>query len=164
MWHSTGMMEQSIHIYDNACSVVRFMQSAQDPATKRWADEVFGNVLFLVDRFHSSKHKDALCSEPVNEADRTRRRSTHPGHPKMLDEDGRPLFNTSRAESDNVWRGGFHSMVRAMATTQFEFFFDVIFSFHNEILVDQLERDGKAPAFEWYAWMGEPQIEGTRWF
>jgi hypothetical protein len=135
-------------VYDNACQVVQLIQSTTDPVKKQQYSLWFGRSAIIVDRFHYSSHKNSsgqglqrICADYCDPNKLEEMRST----------DGRPLFNTSRNESANVWLGGFHSMVRGMTEINYHFFIDLMLLLKNDITAKELAKGGHQPTFGWYA-------------
>jgi hypothetical protein len=122
-----GGRKPNIILFDNNCSVGKHIRG-KNP----WFDDVG----LPVDVFHfKCKHSknDTYCQENCNPAD----------FPELVGEGGKGwYFNTSIAEQNNVWLGGFHSMCRKMTAVKFDFFLDEMIVMRNRKTLARLQRRG----------------------
>ena len=56
-----------------------------------------------------------------------------------VDDDGNWFFNTSIAEQNNVWLGGYRAIIREMSAVKYDFFLDQVIKVKNEITKERLE-------------------------
>ena len=56
-----------------------------------------------------------------------------------VDDDGNWFFNTSIAEQNNVWLGGYRAIIREMSAVKYDFFLDQVIKDKNEITKERLE-------------------------
>lgn len=105
--------------YDNNCEMQAMLHAAND--------DYFCNCALPVNVFHfktKHKEKDAFCGMHCNPYMWC----------KLVDENGRWLFNLSVAEQINAWFGGFQAIVRDMHVEQYNFFLDKMIHCQNECL------------------------------
>lgn len=91
-----------------------------------------------MDVFHfKSKHSvnDHFCQEHCNPS----------AYDELLDDEGNWVFNTSIAEQNNVWVGGYDSICREMMVDRYNFFLDEMFMRKNRLTLAKLTSDGYAP-------------------
>lgn len=108
--------------YDNGCRLHRYL-AKHDPS-------LLTKITLPVDVFHwTVKHKknDAECSLFCNPMQ----------FPELRTEDGW-YFNSSIAEQNNVWLGAYHSIVREMSFTKYNFFLDELILRKNRLTLASL--------------------------
>ncbi|KAJ7688745.1 hypothetical protein B0H17DRAFT_938044, partial [Mycena rosella] len=120
-----------IVFYDNNCTLYKHLVRIDDPLVE--------TVGFPVDVFHwECKHKkDGVeCSFHCNPL----------LFPELIGAEGTGwYFNSSIAEQTNVWLGGYHSILREMGVTKFNFFLDEMIMRKNRLTVAKLEKSGCNP-------------------
>ncbi|KAF7316637.1 hypothetical protein HMN09_00396300 [Mycena chlorophos] len=68
--------------------------------------------------------------------------------PELMNEDRTKWwFNTSIAEQNNVWLGGYHSMCREMGAVKYNFFLNEMVRLHNKETLAKLEAAGANPRY-----------------
>lgn len=104
-------------------------------------DPDFANIGLPVDVFHyGTKHAktDDFCRENCNLA----------LFPELMNDEGDGwFFNTSIAEQNNVWLGGYHAILQEMTAERFDFFLDEMIRLKNIKVMRRLEDRGYAPGF-----------------
>jgi hypothetical protein len=114
-------------LFDNNCSVAKHVRGKVP-----WFDDVG----LAVDVFHyKCKHSknDDYCKDNCNPAD----------FPELVGEGGKGWwFNTSIAEQNNVWLGGFQSICREMTAVRFDFFLDEMILMRNRSTLARLRQRG----------------------
>ncbi|THU81897.1 hypothetical protein K435DRAFT_692663 [Dendrothele bispora CBS 962.96] len=122
-FHSHGFLPE-VMFYDNNCRLYRYL-------AKRFPD--FKDMLALpVDVFHwKTKHKksDDICSYECSPYSFPELRGP---------EDGSWAFNSSIAEQNNVWLGGYHSILREMSAVKYDFFLNEIIRLKNQLTLSKL--------------------------
>ncbi|KAF9061180.1 hypothetical protein BDP27DRAFT_1338495 [Rhodocollybia butyracea] len=110
--------------YDNGCRLYRSFRARNDP--------LFDKLALPVDVFHwKSKHKktDIECSYHC---------SPYSFPELRVDATGSWYFNSSVAEQNNVWLGGYHSMLREMGEVRYNFFLDEMILRRNRLTFAKL--------------------------
>ncbi|KAJ6525243.1 hypothetical protein DFH09DRAFT_936833 [Mycena vulgaris] len=130
VFRTEGSMPDIV-FYDNNCTLYKHLSRIKDPLIE--------TVGFPVDVFHwQCKHKKegVECAYHCNPL----------RFPKLIGADGKGwYFNSSIAEQTNVWLGGYHSILREMGTTKFNYFLDEMIMRKNRLTVAKLETDGCCP-------------------
>ncbi|KAF7311236.1 hypothetical protein MKEN_01025200 [Mycena kentingensis (nom. inval.)] len=112
-------------VYDSNCDASQQVQA--HPEQWVW----FQDVGMSVDVFHFlTKHSETHfhCQEFCNPK----------SFPELVNEDGTWFFNSSVAEQNNSWLGGFQSIVRQMTAVKYDFFLNEMIRLHNEKLLAEL--------------------------
>ena len=121
-------------IFNNNCNFSKHVRGSEGPP-KRPPDHAFDNTGLAVDVFHfNCKHSkaDQYCRDNCD-SDK---------FPELRGEGGkRWWFNTSIAEQNNSWLGGFLSMCQEMLEERYDFFLDEMILMHNERLLEKLKAD-----------------------
>ncbi|KAJ7052460.1 hypothetical protein C8F01DRAFT_1090459 [Mycena amicta] len=119
-------------VYDTNCDAKQQVNAHIETTWKWWKD-----VKMTVDVFHFL-HKHSVdhdfCQKHCNPAD----------FPELMI-DGKWFFNTSVAEQNNVWLGGYHSMCHEMAAVKYNFFLDEMIRLRNMQVVAKLADTGANP-------------------
>ncbi|KAI5833692.1 hypothetical protein K523DRAFT_218645, partial [Schizophyllum commune Tattone D] len=121
----------SVIFYDKNCQVLEHLRAQ--------GSTYFDLTGLPVDVFHySHKHSedDTFCRDHCNPAN----------FPGLLVA-GKWRFNSSKAEQNNVWYGGFQAITNEMSAYRYNFYMDEMVALYNEHIVDILERQGAEPMF-----------------
>jgi hypothetical protein len=115
----------NIVFYDNNCRLYKHLVHQ--------GNLLYKTVGFPVDVFHwKCKHSktEIECSYHCN---------PH-CFPELIGEDGRGwYFNSSIAEQNNVWLGGFHSILREMTADHYDYFLDEMVLRKNRLTKEKLK-------------------------
>ncbi|KAF7314617.1 hypothetical protein MKEN_00935400 [Mycena kentingensis (nom. inval.)] len=120
-----GAVKPEHFIYDSNCDALQ--QVHAHPEQWEW----FQDIGMSVDVFHFlTKHAETHfhCQEFCNPK----------SFSELLKADGSWFFNSSVAEQNNSWLGGFQSVVRQMTAVKYDFFLNEMVRLHNEILLAEL--------------------------
>ena len=121
-------------VYDYNCGQGRYLKDR--PGKERWKD-----VGLPIDVFHfTSKHSktDDFCLESCNPY----------RYPEMRTEDDQKwFFNTSVAEQNNMWIGGFNAVLRGMTQEKYGFVLSEVVTVKNEKTLRRLKETGQNPGF-----------------
>jgi hypothetical protein len=104
-----------------------------------WDDPFFDDIGLSVDVFHfKCKHSEAdgFCQENCNPA----------LFPELQTEDGW-FFNSSIAEQNNVWFGGYNAICQEMLADNYVFFLDQMIKQKNIMTRAKLEKQGHGPSY-----------------
>ncbi|KAF7305379.1 hypothetical protein HMN09_00790100 [Mycena chlorophos] len=131
-----GARKPDIFVYDTNCNAKQQVEAHKNTHW-RW----FQDVGLPVDVFHFL-HKHGVghtfCQEWCNPAK----------FPELMNEDRTKWwFNTSIAEQNNVWLGGYHSMCREMGAVKYNFFLNEMVRLHNKETLAKLEAAGANPRY-----------------
>ncbi|KDR76386.1 hypothetical protein GALMADRAFT_67947, partial [Galerina marginata CBS 339.88] len=122
-----------ICIYDLGCQAYEHLVKNKN--------ELYKTVGFPVDVFHwtcKHKQKSEACSYHCNPSK----------FEELLGQDSKTwFFNSSVAEQTNVWLGGYHSILREMRVTKYNFFLDEMILRKNRIIKAALEKKGLDPHY-----------------
>ncbi|KAF7300735.1 hypothetical protein MKEN_01298300 [Mycena kentingensis (nom. inval.)] len=121
-----GSVKPEHFIYDSNCDASQ--QVKAHPEQWEW----FADVGMSVDVFHFlTKHAEDHfhCQEFCNPS----------SFPELLADDKSWFFNSSIAEQNNAWLGGFQSIVRQMTAVKYDFFLNAMVHLHNEVLLAELK-------------------------
>ena len=121
--------------YDNNCGLYKWCA-----AREQQGEALHLDIGLPVDVFHwtcKHKHSDVACSDWCNPYN----------YPQLWDQEtGEWWFNSSIAEQNNVWIGGYRSILRGMSATHYNFLLDELIMNCNEMRREQLMLEGYAPA------------------
>ena len=128
-----------LFVYDNNCGMKRYLESVANKESELsvW----FRSIGLPVDPFHfKSKHKetDEYCRDYCD-PDKFSELTVN------TDTGKRYYFNTAVAEQTNSWLGRYHSIVREMRASRFNFFLDEMIVRRNRGIIAELERTGAQP-------------------
>ncbi|KAF7307966.1 hypothetical protein MKEN_01158100 [Mycena kentingensis (nom. inval.)] len=127
-----GAVKPEHFIYDSNCDASQQVQAHPE----QW--EWFADMGMSVDVFHFlTKHSETHyhCQQFCNPA----------SFRELLLEDGASwYFNSSIAEQNNAWLGGFQSIVRQMTAVKYDFFLNEMVRLHNEALLAELKEKANA--------------------
>nr|GAT45899.1 predicted protein [Mycena chlorophos] len=119
-------------IYDSNCDAKRQVDAHIDGKWVWWK-----GVKMTVDVFHFL-HKHGVdheyCQKYCNPVQ----------YPELMD-GNKWWFNTSIAEQNNVWLGGYHSMCREMTAVRYNFFLNEMVRLRNILVIAKLADSGKNP-------------------
>ncbi|KAE9382721.1 hypothetical protein BT96DRAFT_786595, partial [Gymnopus androsaceus JB14] len=113
--------------YDNNCRLYRYLNAHDDPIKEE--------LCLPVDPFHwKCKHKktDIECAVHCNPCRFPELRED------TEDQNGKWVFNSSVAEQNNVWLGGYLALVREMGFVKYNFFLDEMIRRKNELILAKL--------------------------
>ncbi|KAJ3871030.1 hypothetical protein F5051DRAFT_341442 [Lentinula edodes] len=128
-WFKTINMLPEVIFYDNNCRLYRYLKAHNNPIAEESG--------LPVDVFHwKSKHKrtDVECAVHCNPYRFPELRED------AEDVEGKWSFNSSVAEQNNVWLGGFLSIVREMGSVKYNFFLDEMIQLKNEMTLSKLHK------------------------
>ncbi|KAJ3866310.1 hypothetical protein EV359DRAFT_36897 [Lentinula novae-zelandiae] len=123
-WLDNHGLLPDVSFYDNNCRLYRYLRAHDDP--------LLGKLALPVDVFHwKSKHKksDIDCSYHC---------SPYSFPELRINEHGQWYFNSSIAEQNNIWLGGYHSMLREMGHVKYDYFLDEMILRWNRMTLAKL--------------------------
>ncbi|KAH9856809.1 hypothetical protein C2E23DRAFT_866135 [Lenzites betulinus] len=121
-----------VSMYDNNCRLYIWCEANGETLHKE--------IGLPVDVFHwKCKHKksDEACSVHCNPY----------AFPAIRNTDDTWFFNSSIAEQTNVWLGGYHAIIREMASVKYDFFLDEMIKEKNKITLERLVHKGCVPSY-----------------
>ncbi|KAF7307938.1 hypothetical protein MKEN_01154700 [Mycena kentingensis (nom. inval.)] len=128
-----GAVKPEHFVYDTACDALQQVMAKGNEERWKW----FRDIRFSVDVFHF-RNKHAVTHEFCQ-------RYCNPSRYPELMRGDKWYFNTSVAEQNNVWLGGYHSMCRGMSAVKYNFFLDEMVRRRNVLTLAKLEDAGANP-------------------
>lgn len=120
-------------IYDNGCHLYKRSEAS--------GETLHQEISLPVDVFYwKCKHKksDDACAIHCNPY----------SYPELrIDDEGHWFFNLSIAEQNNVWLGGYHTIIWEMAAVKYDFFLDQVIMDKNMLTIEKLELNGCIPGY-----------------
>ncbi|KAF7318188.1 hypothetical protein HMN09_00327000 [Mycena chlorophos] len=130
-----GARKPNFFIYDTNCDAKQQVENNKTGLWKWWADVKMPVDVFHFFHKHSIEH--VFCQKWCNPA----------MFPELLVDGDKWFFNSSVAEQNNVWFGGYHSMCREMTAVRYNFFLDEMIRLRNLQTLAKLEASGANPGF-----------------